>query len=67
MPLDTPEARTEALAQAVKLAASDVPVLLFLERISSLTVVCRDSGTVTAGMKVTRIERTPHPDRVRAG
>lgn len=47
LPLDTPEARTEALTQATKLAASDVPVLLFLERITSLTVVCRDGGTAT--------------------
>jgi hypothetical protein len=45
LPLDTPEARAEALTQAARLAASDVPVLLFLERIMSLTVICRDSDT----------------------
>ena len=40
LPLDTAEARTEALTQAARLAAGDVPVLLFLERIMSLSVIC---------------------------
>ncbi|MGC1237554.1 MAG: DUF3883 domain-containing protein [Acidimicrobiales bacterium] len=47
LPLDTPEARTAALAQAGKLASGDVPVLLFLERIALLTVECRDRGSVS--------------------
>jgi hypothetical protein len=56
LPLDAPGARTEALTQAARLAASDVPVLLFLERISSLTVICRDSDTATETI-LTRAQR----------
>lgn len=57
LPLNTPEARTEALTQAARLAASDVPVLLFLERITSLTVICRDSDTAAE----TTLTRDQHP------
>ena len=57
LPLDTLEARTEALTQAARLAASDVPVLLFLERIMSLTVICRDSDTAAE----TTLTRAQHP------
>lgn len=57
LPLDTLEARTEALNQAAKLAISDVPVMLFLERIASLTVVCRDGGSATE----TALTRAQHP------
>ena len=57
LPLDTPEARTEALTQAAQLAASDVPVLLFLERIMSLTVICRDGDTAAE----TTLTRAQHP------
>jgi hypothetical protein len=57
LPLATAEARIEALGQASALANSDVPVLLFLERISSLTVVRRDSDTVTE----TALSRSQEP------
>lgn len=57
LPLDTPEARTEALTQAARLANSDVPVLLFLERITSLTVICRDGGSA----RETTLTRVQHP------
>lgn len=57
LPLDTAEASSEALAQAAKVADSDIPVLLFLERIASLTMVRRDGNNVTA----TALTRTQRP------
>ena len=53
LPLDSREARAEALAQAANLASSDVPVLLFLERIASLTIDCRGE-TDTADLALPR-------------
>jgi hypothetical protein len=57
LPLTTPEARASALAQAARLASGDAPVLLFLERIASLTVDCRDQGSISA-KTLTRVQ---HP------
>lgn len=57
LPLDTAEASREALAQAAKVAASDIPVLLFLERIESLTVVRRGGNGGTEPATLTRHRR----------
>ncbi|XVV00846.1 sacsin N-terminal ATP-binding-like domain-containing protein [Actinosynnema sp. CA-248983] len=53
--LDTPEACVEAIGQAEGLVADDVPTLLFLERIASLTVIRRDQGE-SNGITLTRTQ-----------
>ncbi|MBE1577667.1 sacsin N-terminal ATP-binding-like domain-containing protein [Amycolatopsis roodepoortensis] len=56
LPLDTPDARREALTQATNLVASDVPTLLFLERIGALTIVRHDGGD-SAETSLTRTQQ----------
>ncbi|GAA1937168.1 sacsin N-terminal ATP-binding-like domain-containing protein [Amycolatopsis minnesotensis] len=57
LPLDSSEARMAALAQATNLIGGDVPTLLFLERITALTIVRHEDGD-SVETSLTRTQQT---------